>query len=208
MNSYGLFRVMTTTRPEIIIEHSSDGENWIPYYFEYKPVALQMRPRFFFPHMPRLDWQMWFEALYIERLMDAQFSLSMYKRFLEVMTRGDMKLGELRLDQFLTPSELQNLNTMEIGERQQLLDNIQMHITSYLDHSYWFARFLRALRQGNTKVLSLLEQNSQLSEKPKYMRLTFYYYKFSEPHKKKKGFWWEREPLENFTLNIVFTDPE
>ena len=86
MNSYGLFRVMTTTRTEIIIEHSSDGENWTPYHFEYKPVALQMRPRFFFPHMPRLDWQMWFEALYIERIMDAQFSLSMYKRFLEVMT--------------------------------------------------------------------------------------------------------------------------
>jgi len=208
MNSYGLFRVMTTTRPEIIIEHSSDGDNWIPYYFEYKPVALQMRPKFFFPHMPRLDWQMWFEALYIERLMDAQFSLSMYKRFLEVMTRGDMKLGELSLDQFLTPLELQNLNTMEIGERQKLLDNIQMHITSYLGHSYWFARFLRALRQGNKKVLGLLGQGSQLSEKPKYMRLTFYYYNFSEPQQKKKGFWWEREPLENFTLNIVFTDPE
>jgi len=208
MNSYGLFRVMTTTRPEIIIEHSSDGENWIPYYFEYKPVALQMRPRFFFPHMPRLDWQMWFEALYIERLMDAQFSLSMYKRFLEVMTKGDMKLGELRLDQFLTPPELQNLNTMEIEERQQLLDNIQTHITSYLGHSYWFARFLRALRQGNKKVLGLLGQGSQLSEKPKYMRLTFYYYNFSEPQKKRNEFWWVREPLENFTMNIVFTDAE
>ena len=208
MNSYGLFRVMTTTRPEIIIAHSSDGENWKPYHFQYKPVALQMPPRFFFPHMPRLDWQMWFEALYIERIMDAQFSLSMYKRFLEVMTRGDMKFGELRLDQFLTAPELQNLNTMEIGERQQLLDNIQMHITSYLDHSYWFARFLRALRQGNTKVQSLLEQDSQLSEKPKYMRLTFYYYNFSDPQEKRKGFWWVREPLEKFTLNIAFTVAE
>jgi hypothetical protein len=208
MNSYGLFRVMTTTRPEIIIAHSSDGENWIPFLFKYKPVALQMRPRFFFPHMPRLDWQMWFEALYIERLMNAQFSLSMYKRFLEVMTRGDMKLGELRLDQFLTTPELQNLNTMESGERQQILDNIQMHINSYLDHSYWFARFLRALRQGNTKVLSLLEKDSQLSEKPRYMRLTFYYYNFSEPQEKSKGFWWVREPLEKFTLNIAFTDTD
>jgi predicted DCC family thiol-disulfide oxidoreductase YuxK len=208
MNSYGLFRVMTTTRPEIIIAHSSDGENWIPYQFEYKPVNLQMRPRFFFPHMPRLDWQMWFEALYIERLMDAQFSLSMYKRFLEVMTNGDMKLGELRLDQFLTAPELQNLNTMDIGERLQLLDNIQTHITSYLGHSYWFARFLRALRQGNNKVLDLLGQGSQLSEKPKYMRLTFYYYNFSEPQKKRKGFWWVREQLENITMHIVFTDSE
>ena len=206
MNSYGLFRVITTTRPEIIIEHSSDGENWTPYHFEYKPVALKMRPRFFFPHMPRLDWQMWFEALYIERIMDAQFSLLMYKRFLDVMTRGDMKLGELRLDQFLTAPELQNLNTMENGERQQILDNIQMHITNYLNHSYWFVRFLRALRQGNKKVLDLLAQGTQLSEKPKYMRLKLYYYNFSEGQDKKKGFWWVREPLENFTLNIVFTD--
>ena len=208
MNSYGLFRVMTTKRPEIIISHSSDGENWIPYEFEYKPVALQMRPRFFFPHMPRLDWQMWFEALYIERLMDAQFSLLMYKRFLDVMTRGDMKLGELRLDQFLTAPEMQNLSSMEIGERQQILDNIQTHITSHLGHSYWFARFLRALRQGNKKVLALLRQERKFPEKPKYMRLTFYYYNFSKPQNNKKEFWWVREPLDNFTMNIVFTDAE
>jgi len=208
MNSYGLFRVMTTKRPEIIIEHSYDGENWIPYEFEYKPVALHMQPRFFFPHMPRLDWQMWFEALYVERLLDAQFSLFMYKRFLEVMTRGDMKLGELHLDQFLTTPELQNLNSMDISERQQILDNIQTHINSYLGHSYWFARFLRALRQGNKKVLALLGQGSQLSKKPKYMRLTLYYYNFSKPQKNRKEFWWVREPLENFTMNIVFTDAE
>jgi hypothetical protein len=208
MNSYGLFRVMTTKRPEIIISHSSDGENWIPYEFEYKPVALQMRPRFFFPHMPRLDWQMWFEALYIERLMDAQFSLLMYKRFLDVMIRGDMKLGELRIDQFLTAPEMQNLNSMEIGERKQILDNIQTHITSYLGHSYWFARFLRALRQGNKKVLALLRQDRKFPEKPKYMRLTFYYYNFSKPQNNKKELWWVREPLDNFTMNIVFTDAE
>ena len=158
--------------------------------------------------MPRLDWQMWFEALYIERLMDSQFSLLMYKRFLDVMTRGDMKLGELRLDQFLTAPELQTLNSMEIGERQQILDNIQTHITSYLGHSYWFARFLRALRQGNKKVLPLLRHDRQLSEKPKYMRLTFYYYNFSKPQNNNKEFWWVREPLDNFTMNIVFTDTE
>ena len=208
MNSYGLFRVMTTKRPEIIIAHSSDGENWIPYEFEYKPVSLQMRPRLFFPHMPRLDWQMWFEALYIERLMDAQFSLLMYKRFLDVMIRGDMKSGELRLDQFLTAPEMQNLNSMEIGERQQILDNIQAHITRNLGHSYWFARFLRALRQGNKKVLALLRHDRQLSEKQKYMRLTFYYYNFSKPQNNNKEFWWVREPLDNFTMHILFNDAQ
>ncbi len=62
-NGYGLFRVMTQTRPEIIIEGSNDGENWQPYEFKYKPGDLKARPRFVAPHQPRLDWQMWFAAL-------------------------------------------------------------------------------------------------------------------------------------------------
>ena len=72
----------------------------------------------------------------------------------------------------------------------------------------WFVRFLRSLRQGNTKVLHLLKPDSQLLEKPKYMRLTFYHYNFSKPEEKMKGFWWARKPLEQFTMNIAFTDTE
>jgi hypothetical protein len=63
MNSYGLFAVMTTQRPEITVEGSDDGETWKPYGFRWKPGALDRRPRFTTPHMPRLDWQMWFAAL-------------------------------------------------------------------------------------------------------------------------------------------------
>jgi hypothetical protein len=62
-NSYGLFAVMTTTRPEIIIEGSDDGVHWLPYEFKYKPGDVRRRPRFVEPHQPRLDWQMWFAAL-------------------------------------------------------------------------------------------------------------------------------------------------
>jgi hypothetical protein len=62
-NSYGLFAVMTTTRPEIIIEGSDDGVSWKPYQFPWKPGELDRRPRFMSPHLPRLDWQMWFAAL-------------------------------------------------------------------------------------------------------------------------------------------------
>ena len=62
-NGYGLFRVMTQTRPEIIVEGSNDGEHWEPYEFKYKPGDLNGRPRFVAPHQPRLDWQMWFAAL-------------------------------------------------------------------------------------------------------------------------------------------------
>lgn len=63
VNSYGLFAVMTTERPEIIVEGSNDGKNWKAYLFKYKPDDLSKRPSFVEPHQPRLDWQMWFAAL-------------------------------------------------------------------------------------------------------------------------------------------------
>ena len=36
---------------------------WLPYEFRWKPGDVRRRPRFAGPHMPRLDWQMWFAAL-------------------------------------------------------------------------------------------------------------------------------------------------
>lgn len=63
VNSYGLFAMMTTSRPEIIVEGSMDGETWRPYSFRYKPGDLSRAPRWAEPHQPRLDWQMWFAAL-------------------------------------------------------------------------------------------------------------------------------------------------
>jgi lipase maturation factor 1 len=62
-NSYGLFAVMTTRRPEIIIEGSDDAVNWHTYGFRWKPCELDRKPRFAPFHLPRLDWQMWFAAL-------------------------------------------------------------------------------------------------------------------------------------------------
>jgi len=62
-NSYGLFTVMTTERPEILLEGSQDGREWKAYEFRWKPGALDRAPRFAWAHMPRLDWQMWFSAL-------------------------------------------------------------------------------------------------------------------------------------------------
>jgi predicted DCC family thiol-disulfide oxidoreductase YuxK len=63
VNTYGLFAVMTTSRPEIVIEGSDDLETWRPYPFRWKPGDPVRRPRFVAPHQPRLDWQMWFAAL-------------------------------------------------------------------------------------------------------------------------------------------------
>jgi predicted DCC family thiol-disulfide oxidoreductase YuxK len=62
-NSYGLFAIMTTDRPEIIVSGSDDGVHWTEYPFKYKPGDVRRRPRFCTPWMPRLDWRMWFMAL-------------------------------------------------------------------------------------------------------------------------------------------------
>ena len=62
-NSYGLFASMTTDRPELIIEGSNDGKNWLPYEFKWKAGNVMRRPQFCTPGMPRLDWQMWFAAI-------------------------------------------------------------------------------------------------------------------------------------------------
>jgi hypothetical protein len=58
-----LFAVMTTTRPEIVIEGSNDGRTWREYEFRHKPGMLTRGASWNIPHQPRLDWQMWFAAL-------------------------------------------------------------------------------------------------------------------------------------------------
>lgn len=63
VNPYGLFAVMTTSRPEIIIEGSNDGQTWLAYEFKYKAGDVKRPPQWVAPHQPRLDWQMWFAAL-------------------------------------------------------------------------------------------------------------------------------------------------
>jgi lipase maturation factor 1 len=63
VNGYGLFRVMTKDRCEIVIEGSTDGVEWMPYEFKWKPGDVKRVPGWCAPHQPRLDWQMWFAAL-------------------------------------------------------------------------------------------------------------------------------------------------
>ena len=63
INGYGLFRVMTVKRPEIVIEASLDGEQWTEWNPRWKPGDLHQRPRLVAPHQPRLDWNLWFAAL-------------------------------------------------------------------------------------------------------------------------------------------------
>jgi hypothetical protein len=67
-SGYGLFRTMTTDRPEIIIEGSWDGVSWFEYDFARKVDEVSDRPKFVAPHQPRVAWQFWFAAL--ERRFD------------------------------------------------------------------------------------------------------------------------------------------
>ena len=46
INGYGLFRVMTTERIEIVIEGSHDRRNWQAYEFRWKPGDMSRRPGF------------------------------------------------------------------------------------------------------------------------------------------------------------------
>jgi len=84
-SSYGLFATMTTERPEILIEGSDDGVSWRHYRFAWKPNDdLTDGPDLAGPHMPRLDWQLWFAALagdcrrtrwypgFLQRLLEGQ----------------------------------------------------------------------------------------------------------------------------------------
>ena len=66
-NGYGLFRTMTLSRPEIVIEGSADGVNWHEYEFPNKAGDIYRRPALVAPFQPRLDWQMWFAALAPQR---------------------------------------------------------------------------------------------------------------------------------------------
>ncbi len=62
-SGYGLFANMTRTQPEIVFEATLDGRDWEPYGFRYKQADPARPPAFAGPHMPRLDWQLWFAAL-------------------------------------------------------------------------------------------------------------------------------------------------
>ena len=95
VNRYGLFAVMTTTRSEIIIEGSDDGQNWKAYEFPYKPGDVNRHLSWVAPYQPRLDWQMWFAALsnYQENRWFSQLMLNVLQGSKDV-------LGLLRTNPF------------------------------------------------------------------------------------------------------------
>ncbi|MEM1441752.1 MAG: lipase maturation factor family protein [Verrucomicrobiota bacterium] len=85
-SGYGLFRTMTTKRPEIILEGSWDGRTWFEYDFAWKVDELSDRPKFVAPHQPRVAWQFWFAALeqrFNPRSRNAQWFESLVAKLLQ-----------------------------------------------------------------------------------------------------------------------------
>lgn len=94
INLYGMFGVIETERREIVIEGTLDGKEWREYEFKYKPGRLDRRPAWSGPHYPRLDWQMWFEALAIPNHSE------WFKKFLEKLKDGEPTVLRLVKDPF------------------------------------------------------------------------------------------------------------
>ena len=65
------------------------GTDWKPYEFRWKPGDLSRPPGFNTPHQPRLDWQMWFEALRLER--DPRLISPWFQSFLMRLLKGRTK---------------------------------------------------------------------------------------------------------------------
>jgi predicted DCC family thiol-disulfide oxidoreductase YuxK len=137
VNGYGLFRVMTTDRKEIVIEGSADGIDWKPYEFKWKPGDVMRAPGWCQPHQPRLDWQMWFAAL---------------------------------------------------GSYRQ---------------NPWLVQTVIALLHGKPQVVALFERNPFPETPPRFIRATFYQYRFTttEEHQQ-TGAWWKRQKLGEYLPSV------
>lgn len=99
-SGYGLFRTMTTQRPEIIVEGSADGTNWLAYDFAWKIDDIGARPRLVAPHQPRVAWQFWFAALE-GRFDDRSRNAAWFEQLLLKLFRGDAAVkGLLAQDPF------------------------------------------------------------------------------------------------------------
>ena len=130
VNGYGLFRVMTTARPEIVIEVSADGTVWKEQEFKWKAGDVLRRPRFVAPHMPRLDWQMWFAAL--DPLSAQDWVLPLVDRLIA---------GESAVTRLLGP------NPLEGRPRYVRLAYYQYHFTSFAERAQtgvWWKREFNA----------------------------------------------------------------
>tara|TARA_B100000073_G_scaffold341683_1_gene343422 strand:+ start:4336 stop:6372 length:2037 start_codon:yes stop_codon:yes gene_type:complete len=196
MNAYGLFRVMTTTRPEIFIELQSQDSSWSNVDFNYKPGVEKKRPKFFFPHMPRLDWQMWFEALYLQRLVNNPFEYATYQRFLTVMVNDDIKYSSLKMSDFINDDSRLILKKLPFNEQRSFINRLNRSINIHLNSSYWFARMLSEIANGKENYFKIDRQNKYVK-----MRISLKHYSFDHLSSGNEN-WWKINSKKNMSFTI------
>jgi hypothetical protein len=203
-NSYGLFRVMTTTRPEIIIEGSLDGKNWRPYEFRWKPTDPNQSPRFAGPHMPRIDWQMWFEGLNYERFANHPFSLMLYHKFLTTIALGGSIEDFNDFAKVLGPIEYQNFIQAPSQIRQRVLENYNSLLNAFNSRSLWFGELLEAIFEHRPVIMKQMGENLEdLPAAPNYIRVSLAHYTFAEQDDEQV---WNVSPIEGASLVIPKVD--
>ncbi len=83
VNRYGLFAVMTTSRPLPALEGRWGEQGaWQPLPWRYQTSAPERGPTQVAPHMPRLDWAVWFAGL-AGRCERARWLLTLEARVLQ-----------------------------------------------------------------------------------------------------------------------------
>ena len=191
INSYGLFRVMTKNRPEITIEGSTNGEDWKLYKFKWKPDHANDPLQFAGPHMPRIDWQMWFEALRAERYVNQPFSRFLYGRFLEIIANGGDQKECFDLSKVLGEQEMRAFAQAPQQQKQIIISNFQNLMNAFLQQSTWFAKLLKACFEPNLVILEELESVPFLNEPPKFLRISFEHYEFLSKSKTQSQSIWK-----------------
>ena len=180
INSYGLFRVMTKTRPEIIIEGSRNGTEWKLYNFKWKPDNAKDELRFTGPHMPRIDWQMWFEGLRAERYLKEPFSKFLYARFLEIIANGGSQKECFDFRLVFGDEQMRAFTMAPPQQKEIILINFQNLMNNFFQQSLWFGKFLKSCLDTNMIILNQLEDTPFIEKPPKFLKVSFHHYEFPE----------------------------
>ena len=178
INSYGLFRVMTKTRPEITIEGSTNGEDWKLYKFKWKPDHANDPLQFAGPHMPRIDWQMWFEGLRAERYLSQPFSKFLYGRFLDIIANGGGQKECFDLNYVLGEKQMRAFTQSPPQQKQIIISNFQNLMNAFLQQSTWFGKLLKACFEPNLIILDELESIPFVNQPPQFLRVSLSHYQF------------------------------
>ena len=202
INSYGLFRVMTKTRPEITIEGSMNGSEWKLYKFKWKPDHAKDELRFAGPHMPRIDWQMWFEGLRAERYVQDPFSKFLYTRFLEIISNGGGQKECFDLRIVLGDEQMRAFSMAPPQQKEMLLLNFQSLMNNFFQQSLWFGKILKSCLDANTIVLNELDNAPFIDKTPKFLRISFHHFQFAQKNELEDTHIWNLTEIPNSQIII------